>query len=55
MEEMIKRKTEQLVALQQSDLPIRGDQSTMLQNEIDELLECEEMKWKQRAKQHWFS
>jgi hypothetical protein len=55
MEEMIKRKTEQLVALQQSDLPIRGDQSKMLQNEIDELLECEEMKWKQRAKQHWFS
>jgi hypothetical protein len=55
VEDLIKRKSEQLLALQQSVLPSRGDQIKLLQNELDDLLECEEMKWKQRAKQYWFS
>jgi hypothetical protein len=55
VEDLIKRKSEQLMALQQSALPSRVDQIKLLQNELDDLLECEEMKWKQRAKQHWFS
>jgi hypothetical protein len=52
VEDKIKRKSGQLVALQRNESPALATQIKTLQHEIDELLEFEELKWKQRAKQH---
>jgi len=53
VEDNIKRKSVQLAALQRNESPALATQIKTLQREIDELLEFEELKWKQRAKQHW--
>lgn len=53
MEENIKRKSAQLAALQRDDSPALVAQIKTLQREIDELLEFEDVRWKQTAKQHW--
>jgi hypothetical protein len=42
-----------LAALQRDDSPALAAQIKTLRREIDELLEFEDMRWKQRAKQHW--
>jgi len=42
-----------LAALQSNESPTVASQIRSLQREIDDLLEFEDMKWKQRAKQHW--
>jgi hypothetical protein len=52
-EELIKEKSAQLAALQSKECPAVATQIKALQRELDELLEFEDMKWKQRAKQHW--
>jgi hypothetical protein len=52
MEEKVNRKSAQLAALQQDDSLALAAQIKTLQHEIDGLLEFEEMRWKQRAKQH---
>jgi hypothetical protein len=52
-EESIKEKTAQLAALQSNECPDVVHQIKALQREIDDLMEFEDMKWKQRAKQHW--
>ncbi|XP_062150079.1 uncharacterized protein LOC133858623 [Alnus glutinosa] len=49
VEEDIKRKTDQLAALQSNECPALATQIRSLQREIDDLLEFEDMKWKQRA------
>lgn len=53
VEDNIKRKSDQLAALQRNESPALALQIKTLQREIDELLEFEDLKWKQRAKQHW--
>jgi hypothetical protein len=52
-EEVVKVKTAQLANLQRNECPAVDSQIKMLQREIDDLLEFEDVKWKQRAKQHW--
>jgi hypothetical protein len=52
-EETVKEKTAQLAALQSNECPAVVTQIKALQREIDDLMEFEDMKWKQRAKQHW--
>jgi hypothetical protein len=52
-EEVVKEKTAQLAALQSNECPAVDSQIKTLQREIDDLLEFEDVKWKQRAKQHW--
>jgi hypothetical protein len=54
LDKLIKQKTSLLVNLQKKESPSLLNQIRTLQKEIDELLKCEEMRWKQRAKQHWF-
>jgi hypothetical protein len=53
VEDNIKRKSVQLAALQQNESPALATPIKTLQREIEELLEFEDLKWKQRAKQHW--
>lgn len=53
LDKLIKQKTTLLENLQKRESPSLVTQIRSLQKEIDELLECEEMRWKQRAKQHW--
>jgi len=53
VEDDIKRKSEQLAALQRNESPALAVQIKSLQQEIEELLDYQDLKWKQRAKQHW--
>lgn len=53
VDESIKQKTKKLEELQLREGPdVQGDIRT-IQKELDDLMEHEELKWKQRAKQHW--
>lgn len=51
---IIEKKTKQLERLQRDEDPGSRDQILKLQREIDLLLEMEDIRWKQRAKRHWF-
>jgi len=53
VEDDIKRKSKQLAALQRNESPALAVQIKSLQREIEELLDFQDLKWKQRAKQHW--
>jgi hypothetical protein len=53
VEENIKRKSAQLATLQRDDSLALVAYIKTLQHEIEELLEFEDMRWRQRAKQHW--
>jgi hypothetical protein len=53
-EEKIKEKTKKLEVLQRSEGPEQREEIKVLKGEIDYLLEQEDVKWKQRAKQNWF-
>lgn len=50
----VETKTKQLTLLQQGERPEDQEEIKKLQVEIDQLLEHEDIKWKQRAKQHWY-
>jgi hypothetical protein len=52
---LVQEKYKQLAVLQCEETP--GDRESILriQSEIEQLLEMEDMKWKQRAKRNWFS
>lgn len=49
----IKYLTNRLERLQRWEHAGNGDQIEQLQSEINDLLEMEDIKWKQRAKQNW--
>lgn len=51
---VLTEKTNQLAALQLDEDPQNLDMIKALQSEIDKILEIEDIKWKQRAKQNWF-
>jgi ribonuclease HI len=51
---LIKDKTKALVDLQELDGPEHNDTVKALQQEINTLLEFEDTRWKQRAKQSWY-
>lgn len=53
MEELVKEKSARLLSLQHVNSPVVAAQIKQLQLEIEELLEKEDLCWKQRAKQHW--
>jgi hypothetical protein len=52
-EDVLHRKTEQLLDMQGGDGMLNMDAITELQGEIDEILEQDELKWRQRAKEDW--
>lgn len=52
--DLLKQKTKFLLKLQSRDSPALQDSIKILQGEIDAILEREDIKWKQRAKQSWF-
>ncbi|GLT72480.1 hypothetical protein SLA2020_444110 [Shorea laevis] len=54
VEKAIREKSKTLAALQQNEGPGTLDRIQRLQGEIDHLLEMEDIKWKQRAKQNWY-
>jgi hypothetical protein len=53
-EKKIKEKTKQLEELQRTNSSYTWDAIKVLQGEIDFLLEQEDIRWKQRAKQSWY-
>jgi hypothetical protein len=50
----LKQKTKQLLELQNRDCPELAGTIKQLQNDIDEILGREDVKWKKRAKQNWY-
>jgi hypothetical protein len=54
MEKMVNRKSKELLHLQQQEGNGVQEKIKKLQLEIDQLLEHEDIRWKQRAKQHWY-
>lgn len=54
IEKKVEKKTKQLAILQQRERHGGQEEIKKLQLEIDQLLEQEDIKWKQRAKQHWY-
>jgi hypothetical protein len=53
--EILKQKRKRLLQLQGNNSPSHVEDIKQIQKEIDDLLEREDIKWKQRAKQNWFS
>jgi exonuclease III len=53
-EKLIKEKTKALEALQIQEESENWEEITGLKNEIEILMEQEDVKWKQRAKQNWY-
>lgn len=53
VEELVKDKSARLLSLQKDNSPALAAQIKQLQLEIEEFLENEDLRWKQRAKQHW--
>ncbi|XP_059446325.1 uncharacterized protein LOC132177864 [Corylus avellana] len=53
VDQQIKKKTEQLKNLQMVETQPEGEKIHMLQQEVNELIEKEELQWRQRAKEHW--
>jgi hypothetical protein len=53
-EKAIKKKTKELEILQKNESVMDGLEIKKLQQEIDFLLEQEDLRWKQRAKQNWY-
>ena len=54
LNELVKKKTKQLAQIQQREGDGDQEEIKKLQIEIDQLLEHQDIKWKQRAKQHWY-
>jgi hypothetical protein len=54
VEKRLKEKTKQLDLMQQHEGEENWGEITALQRDINLILEQEDAKWKQRAKQHWF-
>lgn len=50
----LKEKTKQLKGLQRDEGPANWEAIKQLQTDIDVILEHEDTKWKQRAKQNWY-
>lgn len=50
----MKKKREQLRDIQQGSHSSSVQEIKVIQEEINEILECEDLRWKQRAKQHWY-
>lgn len=50
----IKQKTKELEVLQQQEGPKNSEEIRKLNGEIEVLLEQEDLRWKQRAKQNWY-
>jgi hypothetical protein len=53
--EILKQKSKRLLQLQGNNSPNHVEDIKQIQKDIDDLLEREDIKWKQRAKQNWFS
>jgi hypothetical protein len=53
VEEQIKSKSMALLALQSSEGHVRNEEEAALKADLNSLLEQEEQKWKQRAKENW--
>jgi hypothetical protein len=54
VDESLKKKTKELVQLQQVEHSSNQDAIKKIQSEIDAILEQEDSRWKQRTKQHWY-
>jgi hypothetical protein len=52
--EQLKIKMKQLASLQSRECPDLVEAIKKLQGEIDGIMEREDIKWKQRAKQNWY-
>lgn len=52
--DLLKKKREQLRDIQQRSNSSSLEEIKVLQTEINEILEREDLRWKQRAKQHWY-
>jgi hypothetical protein len=52
--ELLKKKKEQLMELQKRSNSSSLEETKALQVEINEILEREDLRWKQRAKQNWY-
>jgi hypothetical protein len=50
----VKEKTKKLEELQRDEVPADREEIKQLKGEIDYILEQEDVRWKQRAKQSWF-
>jgi hypothetical protein len=53
-ERVLKEKTKILGILQKEEGPSNWDEIKRLQTEIDFILDQEDLRWKQRAKQNWY-
>jgi hypothetical protein len=53
-EERLKSKNNELAKLQQAESSSNQGAVKKLQDEIDEILEQEDVRWKQRSKQNWY-
>jgi hypothetical protein len=51
---LIKQKMRELELLQRSESPENSEDIKILKWEIEKLLEQEDLRWKQRAKQNWY-
>jgi hypothetical protein len=54
-DEELKKMTRQLLELQHRNHPDLADTIRNLKGDIDALLEREDLRWKQRAKRHWYN
>jgi hypothetical protein len=54
VDELLKKKKEQLLELQNRSNSGSLEEIKTIQTEINDILEHEDMRWKQRAKQHWY-
>jgi len=53
--ELLKQKSRRLLELQGANNPCLIEEINQAQKDIDQILEREDFKWKQRAKQNWYS
>jgi ribonuclease HI len=53
-EDIVKEKSQALAEIQNMEGPAQNENIRVLQKEIDTLLEFEDTRWKQRAKQSWY-
>jgi len=53
MAKIVRQKTKDLVEIQQKDGPTYVDGIKHLQDELHVLMEQDDLKWKQRAKENW--
>jgi hypothetical protein len=54
VDELLKKKKKQLLELQNRSNSGSLEEIKSIQGEINEILEREDMRWKQRPKQHWY-